>query len=168
MLYSWGSARPCHPAFISGICTYKCSDMKWWEILIILQPPTAIFIMSQIARFMGPTWGPSGAGRTQVGPMLAPWTLLSGVIIKWTVEENRKYISSATKAIYLNEHTRVGHQRPTQANRPHIFFYLLLSWLKTKERQPIVVASDNTIDGRQNTELTTRTIHLTVAKLSKR
>ena len=32
----------------------------------------------QIARFMGPTWGPSGADRTQVGPMLAPWTLLSG------------------------------------------------------------------------------------------
>ena len=33
-----------------------------------------------IARFVGPTWGPSGAGRTQtVGPMLAPWTLLSGV-----------------------------------------------------------------------------------------
>ena len=31
-----------------------------------------------IARFMGPTWGPPGAGRTQVGPMLAPWTLLSG------------------------------------------------------------------------------------------
>ena len=31
-----------------------------------------------IARFMGPTWGPSGADRTQVGPMLASWTLLSG------------------------------------------------------------------------------------------
>ena len=31
-----------------------------------------------IARFMGPTWGPSGAGRTQMGPMLVPWTLLSG------------------------------------------------------------------------------------------
>ena len=31
-----------------------------------------------IARLMGPTWGPSGADRTQVGPMLAPWTLLSG------------------------------------------------------------------------------------------
>ena len=27
---------------------------------------------SQIARFMGTTWGPSGADRTQVGPMLAP------------------------------------------------------------------------------------------------
>ena len=31
-----------------------------------------------MARFMGPTWGPSGAD--QVGPMLAPWTLLSGYI----------------------------------------------------------------------------------------
>ena len=31
-----------------------------------------------IARFMGPTWGPSGAERTHVGPMLAPCILLSG------------------------------------------------------------------------------------------
>ena len=30
-----------------------------------------------ITRFMGPTWDSSGADRTQVGPMLAPWTLLS-------------------------------------------------------------------------------------------
>ena len=36
--------------------------------------------VSLIARFMGPTWGPSGADRTQVGPMLAPSTLLSGMI----------------------------------------------------------------------------------------
>ena len=32
-----------------------------------------------IASFMGPTWGPPGADWTQVGPMLAPWTLLSEV-----------------------------------------------------------------------------------------
>ena len=31
------------------------------------------------AKFMGPTQGPSGADRTQVGLMLAPWTLLSGI-----------------------------------------------------------------------------------------
>ena len=31
-----------------------------------------------IARFTGPTWGTPGADRTQVGSMLAPWTLLSG------------------------------------------------------------------------------------------
>ena len=34
---------------------------------------------SLIARFMRPTWGPSGVDRTQVGPMSAPWTLLSGI-----------------------------------------------------------------------------------------
>ena len=41
---------------------------------------------SLIARFMGPSWGPSGADRAQVGPMLAPWTLLSGLsccLRKW-------------------------------------------------------------------------------------
>ena len=30
---------------------------------------------------MGPTWGQSGADSTQVGPMLAPWTLLSGQFV---------------------------------------------------------------------------------------
>ena len=34
---------------------------------------------SQIAKFMGPTWGPTGCCRPQMGPMLAPWTLLSGM-----------------------------------------------------------------------------------------
>ena len=30
----------------------------------------------------GSTWGPSGTDRAQVGPMLAPWTLLSGFTLK--------------------------------------------------------------------------------------
>ena len=34
----------------------------------------AFYNISQIARFMGPTWGLPGDDRTQVGPMLAPWT----------------------------------------------------------------------------------------------
>ena len=34
---------------------------------------------SKIARFMGPTWGPPGSCRPQMGPILAPWTLLSGM-----------------------------------------------------------------------------------------
>ena len=32
---------------------------------------------------MGPTWGPSGADRSQMGPMLAPWILLSGQRFQW-------------------------------------------------------------------------------------
>ena len=35
-------------------------------------------ITAQIARFMGPTWGPPESCRPQVGRKLAPWTLLSG------------------------------------------------------------------------------------------
>ena len=40
---------------------------------------------TQITKFMGPTWGPPGSCRSQMGPMLAPWTLLSGlrIVIVW-------------------------------------------------------------------------------------
>ena len=38
--------------------------------------------LSLITRFMEPTWGPSGAERTQTGPMLATGTLLSGMYQK--------------------------------------------------------------------------------------
>ena len=34
--------------------------------------------VTQIAKLMGPTWGPPGSCRPQMGPMLVPWTLLSG------------------------------------------------------------------------------------------
>ena len=30
---------------------------------------------------MRPTWGPPGSCRPQMGPMLAPWTLLSGALV---------------------------------------------------------------------------------------
>ena len=34
---------------------------------------------SHKTKFMGPTWVPPGSCRPQMGPMLAPWTLLSGM-----------------------------------------------------------------------------------------
>ena len=33
--------------------------------------------------FLRPTWGPTGADRTRVGPRWAPWTLLSGSSGRW-------------------------------------------------------------------------------------
>ena len=36
----------------------------------------------QIAKFMGPSWGPPGSCRPHVGPMLVPWTLLLGSCYK--------------------------------------------------------------------------------------
>ena len=43
---------------------------------------------SLIARFMGPTWHPPGADRTQAGPMWASWKLLSGSSMRtgWNYE----------------------------------------------------------------------------------
>ena len=62
---------------------------------------------SLLERFMGPTWGPSGADRTQVGPMLAVWTLLSGM--------DSSHIGSLTKnfdvsimCAWANAWTNVG------------------------------------------------------------
>ena len=48
---------------------------------------------------MGPTWGPAGADRTQMGPMLAPWTLLYGMVLPywglccdmWAIWDSSKY-----------------------------------------------------------------------------
>ena len=45
-----------------------------------------LHISSQIARFMGPTRGPPGSCRPQMGPMLVPWTLLSGINYKVVME----------------------------------------------------------------------------------
>ena len=46
-----------------------------------------------IAKFMGPTWGPSGAARTQVGLMLSPWTLLSGHLMPWQLIKVRPTVT---------------------------------------------------------------------------
>ena len=61
-----------------------------------------VFLVCLMARFMGPTWGPSGAHRTQVGLMFAPWTLLSGYTIYYT----NKSISSKIFTIGNTWHIR--------------------------------------------------------------
>ena len=57
--------------FMSGVYDYE---------------PLHHLIYTLIARFMGPTWGTSGADRTQVCPISAPWTLLSGQFTTWRLE----------------------------------------------------------------------------------
>ena len=49
--------------------------------------PSFLRITTQIAKFMGSTWDPPGACRPQMGPMLAPWTLLYGElgVYIWTI-----------------------------------------------------------------------------------
>ena len=44
--------------------------------------------LPQIARFMGPTWGPPGSCRPQMDPMLAPLALLSRYIFLQTFDRD--------------------------------------------------------------------------------
>ena len=52
------------------------SDTEQWVDIIA----ETIALRSQITKFIGPTWGPPGSRRPQMGPMLTPWTLLSGML----------------------------------------------------------------------------------------
>ena len=61
---------------------------------------------------MRPTWGPSGADRTQVGPMLAPWTLLSG--------RAKVYSSASLRWVRVNIHPHHSlSEEPPPAPPPH-------------------------------------------------
>ena len=57
-----GELGHCHDCWGPGLLSYQFIDNQ-----------------SLITRLMGTTWGPTGADRIQVGPMLAPRILLSGM-----------------------------------------------------------------------------------------
>ena len=65
---------------------------------------------SQIARFMGSTWGPPWDDRTQVGPMLDPWTLLSGMITISQIADNQITCTYGHIVCFKFRHKKsVGH-----------------------------------------------------------
>ena len=76
---------------------------------------------SLIARFIGPTWEPSGADRSQVGSTLAPRILLSGklrpnTMIISKIDIKHKWIEVSQKAGYHN------------ANRLHVMRKSSVMW----------------------------------------
>ena len=69
-------------------CAFSWHIVAWisayWDVVCHMALPGKLslwcsHVTAQIARFMGPKWGPPGAGRTQVGPMWATWSLLSAL-----------------------------------------------------------------------------------------
>ena len=65
---------------------------------------------TQIATFMGPTCGPPGSCRPQMGPMLAPWTLLSGYVSGYraSCQHNIKAVLTRVKETF-RVHPRTEH-----------------------------------------------------------
>ena len=90
------SAIPAHIIDLSKASYLVQSTLAWCPRWITNRHRAELFVKSpQIARFMRPTWGPPGSCRPQMGPMLAPWALLSGTVTKWTVyRENFWYWES--------------------------------------------------------------------------
>ena len=54
---------------------YNISNKVWVERKLFIHQ-----LYTQITKFMGPTWGPPGSCWPQIGPVSAPWTLLSGYV----------------------------------------------------------------------------------------
>ena len=82
-------------------------------------------LLTQIVRFMGPTWGPPGSCRPQMGPMLAPWTLLSGklcFVFTSSIIVNPPQVTGplmpAAAVILSAQLSRPAGQRPHQRSWP--------------------------------------------------
>ena len=77
------TTRPSYLGTIIGVII-----LVWWFVYILRHAPSCLLwvqilwlffrVATQVARFTWPTWSQPGSCRTQVGPMLAPWPLLSG------------------------------------------------------------------------------------------
>ena len=74
---------------------------RYWSPLYCTIP---VKIKSLIARCTGHTWGQPGTDRTQVGPIMAPWSLLSWALLPW-------------------ENNSAKTQKPTSCGLPPAFYW---------------------------------------------
>ena len=86
MMFLMSTLAGIHPHEIDVVELHDCfspNELITYEALGLCGEGRTTFDYShrkqaQIVRFMGPTWGPPGSWWPQMGPMLAPWILLSG------------------------------------------------------------------------------------------
>ena len=107
-------------------------------------PGACTNMYTQVASFMRPTWDPSGADRTQVGPMLVPWTLLLGqsriyyVMLIWSVWRQ------GLMTVDVGALIKIGSRE--QGKRLYFFMKPYLddigSWPSMKQKQRSVPRSD--------------------------
>ena len=80
-----------HMSLFPVVICHSCEERWQVGLFVVLWFCLLLDLSTQIAKFMGPTWGPPGSCRPQMGPMLAPWTLLSGngyQFGRWSIREN--------------------------------------------------------------------------------
>ena len=94
-----------HITFINRMTSFKMADEIMWNLaarrLWINDYSSIVPVLvevPQIAKFMGPTWGPPGSCRPQMGLMWASWTLLSGFV---SIEIIRSALEDVMRATLL-------------------------------------------------------------------
>ena len=94
---------------------------------------------------MGPTWGPPGSCQPQVGPMLAPWTLLSGNVLGIHVEGDCGMPPRSTvfsMALYVLcfslQYLKLKHQLNTVRSQSYMVHYHLAFLLSHNEHMVII------------------------------
>ena len=117
---TWGPPGSCQPLMGPKLAPWTLLLGLWCLICENLNDTldesssTGQIMSSLIAWYMGPTWGQTGANRTQVGPMLVPWSLLSGILL-----------------CYNNQLFPINALRPRQNGRhlpDNIFRLYFLEW----------------------------------------
>ena len=71
-----------HIKAMSALCNFPKIKLRFRGSVIFLLTKQLLthWPLTQIAKFIGPTLGPPWFCRPQMGPMLSPWTLLSGLL----------------------------------------------------------------------------------------
>ena len=125
-----------------------CQQSWYWQSFHRIFCPRHHGLSSQIAKFMGPTWGPPGSCRPQMGPMLAPKTLLSGFFWLYHIHSSQQLLyfcvtnhcwliwsnlivttmnikarTQSTALARISDHITSNYHPMIVANRP-----LLLTW----------------------------------------
>ena len=80
--------------------------------------------LSQIARFMGSARGPPGSCRPQVSPMLVPWTLLSGMLVKGAPVGNNRPLHPCVR----NARTPIHAISQQNTQKTWLMQYLTTPW----------------------------------------
>ena len=106
---------------ITKICPRQsdtCRTTLWplyllWAHVVVqgdgVQASAHLWPNTQIAKFMGPTWGPPGPCRPQMGPMLAPRTLLSGSLSVGYISTWLTASLNSHKYLPLGMFCKIGH-----------------------------------------------------------
>ena len=92
-------------------------------------------VHTKIAKIMGPTWGPPGSYLPQMGPMINPWTLLSGYFLlkKPCISILPLGVIKTSKTV-MPAHQHKINETCQQICKSYIYIYLYIysNWIEDK------------------------------------